>query len=72
MPTYTKATLLQMNNDPTYGMKWIINIENIRDDELAILYPTGGASVITGKIYVALPATTIITEEINKKYKIWF
>jgi len=50
---------------------WILNISNIRDDELAKIYPTGNAGLSSGRFYVALPATTILTPAIIKQYNIW-
>ena len=71
MSTYTKARLLEMNADPTLGRNWIINIANIGKNELAKIYPSGNASLASGRIYVALPATLEITEEIELKYNLW-
>lgn len=69
--TYSKSKLLEMNSDRTYGSKWIMNIENIKDNELAKLYPTGNAGISSGRLYVALPINTKITNEIIVKYNIW-
>ena len=50
---------------------WILNIANIRDNELANIYATGDASLSSGRFYVALPETTILTPAIIKQYNIW-
>ena len=71
MSTYTKSKLLETNSNASYGFNWILNLENINNTQLAKLYPTGNAGLMTGKLYVALPATTIITKEITAKYNIW-
>ena len=71
MTTYTKVQLLQMNSDPKYGFNWIMNLENINNTQMIKLYPTGNAGVSSGRLYVALPTTTIITKEISAKYNIW-
>jgi len=69
--TYSKSKLLEMNSNRTFGFNWITNIENIKDNELAKLYPTGNASVSSGRLYVALPANKLITKELIEKYNIW-
>ena len=72
MSTYSKVTLLQMNADPKYGYNWIKNLENINDNQQAILYPTGFGGIYTGNIYVALPSTLVLTDYIRNKYNISF
>lgn len=67
--TYSKTKLFQLNSE--FGYKWIINIENIKDNQLAKLYPTGNANIYSGKLYVALPVNTVITKELITKYNIW-
>jgi hypothetical protein len=69
MSTYTKATLLEMNSK--IGCKWIINIDNIKNTELAKIYPTGSFNMSAGKLYVALPANLVITDTIKKQYNIF-
>jgi hypothetical protein len=69
--TYSKSKLLEMNSNRTLGFNWIMNIENIKDNELAKLYPTGNAGVSSGRLYVALPANKVITKELIEKYNIW-
>lgn len=71
MSTYTKARLIEMNMDPNIGRNWISNIANIGEDEPAKLYPTGHASLGSGRIYVALPASLQITKEIEQRYNLW-
>ena len=70
MTTYTKARLLQMNADPTLGRNWIINITTLGENEPAKLYPTGNAS-LSGRIYIALPASLLITKEVELQYNLW-
>jgi hypothetical protein len=60
---FDKATLLRMNNDPKYGYNWISNLQNVRENETLKLYPTGEFGFTTGRIYVALPAKKVLTEE---------
>jgi hypothetical protein len=50
---------------------WIINIDAIKNDELAKIYATGDAGLSCGRIYIALPVTTILTPELIQKYNIW-
>jgi hypothetical protein len=71
MSTYTKAKLVEMNSDKTYGFNWILNLQNINNNQLAKLFPTGNANFQAGKLYVALPANTVITKELIAKYNIW-
>ena len=71
MATHTKARLLEMNSDRTLGFNWILNINNIGNNELAKIYPTGDASMSAGRIYIAFPATKILTPEEIRKYNIW-
>ena len=63
---YLKSKLIEMNVG-----NWILNIGNIQDNEHAKIYPTGNASLSSGRFYVALPATTILTPAIIKQYNIW-
>ena len=70
MVTHTKAKLLEMNKSTKLGFNWIKNIENIKDDEEAIIYPTGDAG-FSGRIYIAFPATFVLTDDIIKQYNIW-
>jgi len=71
MTTHTKDQLLQMNASPTLGFNWIKNIDNISNNTLAKIYPTGDACMMSGRIYIALPATLELTREIKTKYNIW-
>lgn len=67
---YTKAQLLSMNNDPSYGFNWILNIANIRETQHAVLYPTGSAA-LGGRFYVALPANHVLTQADKKKWNMF-
>lgn len=71
MSKYTKAQLSAMNSNIILGSNWIKNIENIKENEEAILYSTGDAGLSSGRIYIALPASTILTIAIIKQYNIW-
>jgi hypothetical protein len=71
MATHTKMELLAMNSDRVLGFNWIKNIANIKDNEQARLYPTGDAGFMSGRIYIALPATMTLTNDIIQKYNIW-
>ena len=70
MSTHTKARLLEMNSDRTLGFNWIKNIDNIKDDELAKIYPTGDAGWF-GRIYIVFPANKVLTSEEITRYNIW-
>jgi hypothetical protein len=65
---YTKAQLKQMNNS-SMGRNWILNIENIGENEVAQLHPTWGAW-LGGRLYVALPSSLQITSSVKTKYDI--
>ena len=69
MSTFTKAILLEMN--AKMGCTWIINIENIKNTELAKIYTTGSFNMSVGKIYVALPSKMLITPAVKKQFNIW-
>jgi hypothetical protein len=71
MSTYTKIQLQEMNTSRTMGFNWIKNIENINDSIGGKLYPTGDAGIMSGRIYVALPANITVTPQIKTKYNIW-
>jgi len=60
---FDKSTLLRMNNDAKYGYNWITNLQNVRENEKLKLYPTGAFGFMTGRIYIALPAKQVLTEE---------
>jgi hypothetical protein len=68
--THTKANLMEMNNSKL-GRGWIKNIERIGELELAKIYPTGDAGLASGRIYIALPASLVITDQIRQQYNIW-
>jgi len=67
---YTKAQLLTMNKDPSYGFNWILNIANLTDTQQAVLYPTGNAA-LGGRFYVALPASHVLTPADKKKWNMF-
>lgn len=70
MDNLSKSELLAMNANKQFGLNWIRNIENIKDNEKAKLYPTGDSGM-SGKLYVALQATLVLTSEIIAKFNIW-
>ena len=63
-------TLKSMNVNKLYGSQWIKNINELSDKQEYKLYPTGEYEFNSGRIYVALPASKIISEEDKKKYNI--
>jgi hypothetical protein len=63
---YTKAQLIEMNNS-TMGRNWIINIG---DEGPYKIYPTWDAGLMSGRIYIALPATLEITASVRTKYNL--
>jgi len=77
MDTYSKSQLYDMNLNYKYGPGWIkinqnanSNINtNISKDNYK-LYATGDSNISSGRIYIALPASEIITEELKRKYNI--
>jgi hypothetical protein len=71
MDSYSKAQLLEMNSSTTLGFNWIKNIESIKKDEKAKIYPTGDAGLASGRIYVALPESTILTKYIITQFNLW-
>lgn len=68
--TFSKAQLVTMNKDPMYGCNWILNIQNIGEQQKAILYPTGNAST-NGKFYVAIPSTNVLTQSDKQKWNMF-
>ena len=71
MPTlYTKSQLKKMNSDPTLGINWIKNIETIKENEEAKIYATMNCS-LSGRFYIALPATTQLTPSLRTKYNLF-
>lgn len=67
---YTKTQLKKMNSDPTVGINWIKNIETIKENEKAKIYATGDCS-LSGRFYIALPATTQLTPSLRTKYNLF-
>ena len=71
MSVYTKTQLQEMNSSTTMGFNWIKNIDSINDAIGGKIYPTGDAGLMSGRIYIALPANIVLTSEIKNKYNIW-
>ena len=71
MSVYTKTQLQEMNSSTTMGFNWIKNIDSINDAIGGKIYPTGDAGLMSGRIYIALPANIMLTSEIKNKYNIW-
>jgi hypothetical protein len=68
--SYTKAQLIELNNDSKYGYTdWIKNIDKINNNELVNIYPTGEI-LSSGRIYIALPSNIVLTSELKKKYNL--
>lgn len=62
---------MEMNKSPIYGIDWIQNIANIGETQYYKLYPSGGASLMSGRFYIALPSTTVLTYAIKQQYNLW-
>jgi len=69
MKKHTKSNLLEMNRS-SFGVNWIRNIDNIKDTELAYIYPTGDAG-LSGRLYYAWPVNILLTKDDIVKYNIW-
>ena len=67
--SYTKAQVIELNNDSKYGTNWIKNIDKINNNELANIHPTGDI-LSSGRIYIALPSNIVLTSDIKKKYNL--
>lgn len=67
---YTKSQLVQMNQSEM-GHNWIRNIDKIGENEPAKLYMTGDASMMSGRIFIALPASLEITPQVELRYNLW-
>jgi hypothetical protein len=67
--SYTKAEVIELNNDTKYGINWIKNIDKINNHEIVNIYATGDI-LLSGRIYIALPSNVVLTNEIKKKYNI--
>jgi hypothetical protein len=68
MPSFSKATLMQMNNSHL-GKDWIRNIANIKETETANIHPTWDAG-LCGRMYVALPTDLPITPSVKDKWNL--
>ena len=64
---YDKATLQKMNNS-LLGRNWI---QIVGDADTYKLHATGNASLTGGRMYVALPSTMQITQEVQDRYNLW-
>ena len=67
--SYTKAQVIELNNDSKYGFNWIKNIDKINDHELVNIHPTGEI-LSSGRIYIALHSNIVLTSELKKKYNL--
>lgn len=67
--SYTKAQVIELNNDSKYGFNWIKNIDKINNNELVNIHPTGEI-LSSGRIYIALPSNIVLTSELKKKYNL--
>ena len=67
--SYTKAQVIELNNDSKYGTDWIKNIDKINNNELVNIHPTGDI-LSSGRIYIALPSNIVLTSDIKKKYNL--
>ena len=68
--SYTKAQLIELNNDSKYGYTdWIKNIDKINNNEMVNIHATGEI-LLSGRIYIALPSNIVLTSEVKKKYNI--
>ena len=67
--SYTKAQLIELNNDTKYGTNWIKNIDKINNNEMVNIHATGDI-LLSGRIYIALPSNIVLTSELKKKYNL--
>ena len=67
--SYTKAQVIELNNDSKYGTNWIKNINKINNNEMVNIHPTGEI-LSSGRIYIALPSNIVLTSDIKKKYNL--
>ena len=67
--SYTKAQVIELNNDSTYGFNWIKNIDKINNNEMVNIHATGEI-LSSGRIYIALPSNIVLTSDIKKKYNL--
>ena len=67
--SYTKAQVIELNNDSKYGFNWIKNIDKINNNELVNIHPTGEI-LLSGRIYIALSSNIVLTSELKKKYNL--
>ena len=68
MNTYSISEINQMNLK--HGGNWIKTNNITTTNNNCILYPTGDATIQSGRIYVALPSNIKMTDETRKKYNI--
>ena len=68
--TFSTSELFQMNYNPKYGSNWINTTNITTTNDKYILYPTGDATLQSGRKYIALSSNTKIDEETKKKYNI--
>ncbi len=68
--SYTKAQVIELNNDSKYGYTdWIKNIDKINNNEMVNIHATGEI-LSSGRIYIALPSNIVLTSDIKKKYNL--
>jgi hypothetical protein len=67
---FTKSKLISMNCDRQFSsMPWI-NLENAKDENISYkIYATNNAT-LSGREYIALPSTKIISSNDYSKYNI--
>ncbi len=71
MSSYNINELHKMNYNSKYGSNWITIDKNISNSSNEFkLYPTGYATISTGRTYIALPVNTKLTETDKIKYNI--
>ena len=71
MSSYNINELNKMNYNSIYGSNWIkYDINTLNSNNRYTLYPTGDASINSGRIYIALPTTTKLTNIDKIKYNI--
>ena len=70
MNTYSNNDIHSMNYDYKCGTNWIKKDSTLPNSNNYKLYPTGDATISSGRIYIALPSNTIIDEKIKQKYNI--
>lgn len=67
---FTKSKLISMNCDRQFASIPWINLENAKDENVSYkIYATNNAT-LSGREYIALPATKIISSNDYSKYNI--